>query len=202
MGDWALELQMHAGFILLSRQQHHGTASRSPCGNWAPKLQLPTGSVLLSVQQSHRTVRPEACVENHAMEHPLPPGSVLLSRQPLQDTKFPEVVWEIGPQNFHCLLAPEWASVPQNWTPWDPCGKSGPGMRAACKLCSFKLAVAAMAPGSLCLNASRPQGHHWLLGTRWFKLTGLAAWWVPSTCYTVLGAYQHTSKWTPGSGLC
>jgi hypothetical protein len=53
-------------------------------------------------------------------------------------------------------------------------------------------AAAAMVPGSPCPSASRPQGLCCLVSTRQFKPAGLAAPWVPSTCYTVLGACHHT----------
>jgi hypothetical protein len=48
-----------------------------------------------------------------------------------------------------------------------------------CGLGSLAPAVAAVAPGSPCTNASRPQDYHCLVGTRQFKPTSSAASWVP-----------------------
>jgi hypothetical protein len=78
------------------------------------------------------------------------------------------------------------------------------GLRAliTCRLGSPVPAAAAVAPGCPCPNASRPQGLCCLVGTRWFKPSGFASPWVPSTCYSVPGASHHTPKWTPGSRLC
>jgi hypothetical protein len=45
------------------------------------------------------------------------------------------------------LSSPKWAAVPQNCAPWSLCRKSGPGMTAACRLCS-QPAAAAVASGS------------------------------------------------------
>jgi hypothetical protein len=61
--------------------------------------------------------------------------------------------------------------------------------------------LAAMAPGILLPNASKPQDLCCFVGTRQFKSAGLAASQIPSTCYSVPGTCHHTPKWTPGSGF-
>jgi hypothetical protein len=87
----APELQLHAGSVLLSQQQHREPKfPKARVRNQAPKLPQPAGSVFPSGQQSHRTALPEAHVGNQALEYPLPAGSVLLTRQQCHWPKLPE----------------------------------------------------------------------------------------------------------------
>jgi hypothetical protein len=46
---WAMEVLLHAGFLLLSQQQHHRTVlPEAHAGNQTPKLLPPAGLVLQS----------------------------------------------------------------------------------------------------------------------------------------------------------
>jgi hypothetical protein len=80
----SLELQLHAGFVLLSQKQCHRTVLPEACvGDWDPKLPLPAGLVVPSMHESHRIALPEVHAGSQTLEHLLPTGFVLLRQQQL-----------------------------------------------------------------------------------------------------------------------
>jgi hypothetical protein len=147
--------------------------------------------------KSRLSVLPETHARNQVPGLPLPKGWFPPCLQPPCCTTFLEPIGLLLPKG---LIPPHlqqllWLQVALH---------QQASLRAltVCKLGSLLPAAAAVTPGSPLPNTRRPQSICCLVDTKQLKLTGFAAPWVPSICFSVPGTCHQTSKWTPGSGLC